>query len=383
MPPPVSATPPPSAAPTGAETPVVAFDVGPLHGPRTGVGNAVAWTYEAIEELGTVSLRPYLTSVRAPISAATRRLPLPAAVALRWWPHWSPPFDRVLGRPDIVHGTNYVVPPTRCPRVVSVYDCWFLEHPDDAAPDVRRAGDVLRRAVDDGATVVTSSKASASRVSELLATDRVRAIALGPPPTPPGGDPPADDQTDADDDAPYILAIGTVERRKNYPVLVKAFGRLCSEHPTARLVIAGRPGDDSVAVERALWHLDRAAAERIALLGEVDAVTKTRLLAGAAALAYPSLDEGFGFPILEAAQMGVPVVASAAGSIPEVAANAALLAPASDVDALAANLHWVLTDDSIRRKLITRGTRNLGRFSWEQTATELTALYRELAEAAQ
>lgn len=382
MPPPESAAlPPRSGAAPATDAPVVAFDVGPLHGPRTGVGNAAAWTYDALAGRADVVLRPYLTSLRATTTAGTRRLPLPATLALRWWPHWSPPYDRVLGRPDVVHGTNYVVPPARCARLVSVYDCWFLEHPDDVAPDVRRAGDVLRRAVADGATVVTSSKATAGRVRELLSTDRVRAIALGPPP-PPGPVVPGRSSTDeAGADQPYILAIGTVERRKNYPVLIKAFGRLCAEHPTARLVIAGRGGDDSVAVERALWQIGHEAAERITLLGEVDAATKTRLLAGATALAYPSLDEGFGFPILEAAQLGVPVVASAAGSIPEVAANAALLAPATDADALAANLHWVLTDEGIRRKLIARGTRNLSRFSWERCATELTALYRDLAEA--
>ncbi|NND74647.1 MAG: glycosyltransferase family 4 protein [Ilumatobacter sp.] len=382
----------PSAPPTPspAAAPSVAFDVGPLHGPRTGVGNAVTWTLDALRRCGDVELMPYVTSMRARLDGETRRLPMPAAVAQRWWPHWSPPLDRLLGTPDVVHGTNYVVPPTRCPRLVSVYDCWFLEHPELAAPDVRRSADVLRRAVGDGATVVASSNATAARVRDLLETDRVHTVLLGPPPQTDAvpaieSDDETGPRTETDnvtDDAPYVLAIGTIERRKNFPLLVKAFARVCAEHPSARLVIAGRRGDDSAALERALWLLDRTTVARITVVDEVDEATKQRLLAGAAALVYPSLDEGFGFPILEAAQAGVPVVATTAGSIPEIARNAALLSEPSDVDALAANIHWALTDPVMARKLVTRGTRNLARFSWEKTAAELSALYVELADGA-
>ncbi len=154
--------------------------------------------------------------------------------------------DRWLGRPDVVHGTNYVVPPTRCPSVVSVYDCWFLEHPRDVDADVRRAAAVLRRSVADGAHVVTSSAATTTRVRQLLATDRVHTIHLGPPPVPTI---PADDRpTTLPDlgDGPFILSLGTIERRKNIPTLVAAFGRLAREHEHVKLVIAGAPGNDAV-----------------------------------------------------------------------------------------------------------------------------------------
>ena len=167
----------------------VAFDVGALHGHRTGVGNAVTWLLDALEAHDGLDLVPYVTSLRATVTPPERRLPLPAAVAHRLWGRASrPPMDRWLGHPDVVHGTNYVVAPARCARLVSVYDCWFLEHPELADAAVRRAGEALRRAVADGAHVVTSSSATAGKVRSLLGTERVRAIQLGPPRTPACGD---------------------------------------------------------------------------------------------------------------------------------------------------------------------------------------------------
>ncbi len=356
----------------------VAIDVGPTHGRRTGIGNAVAWTLDALAERDGLELLPYLTSARARRRAPVRRIPMPAAFALRAWARRSIPMDRWLGHPDVIHGTNYVVPPARCPRIVSVYDCWFLDHPEDAEPDVLLASAVLRRAVHGGAHVVTSSDATTRRVRELLDTERVRTALLGPP---------LADHESTLDEAPsglpdlgdFILALGTMECRKNLPTLVDAFGRLAREHPTVRLVIAGAAGNDVAAVDRSIARLPAVAAERVIRTGIVGDTTKRWLLTHARALAYPSLDEGFGFPILEAQQVGTPVVASTAGSIPQIAGAAALLSPARDAEALAANLFWVVTDDEMHTKLIRRGHANVARFSWTTTADRYTAMYEEVA----
>jgi glycosyltransferase involved in cell wall biosynthesis len=357
----------------------VAIDAGPLHGPRTGIGNAVAWTIDALRADGGVGLRPYVVSMRARVRRPERRLPLPAAAAVRLWAHSSMPVDRWLGRPDVVHGTNYVVPPTTCARLVSVYDCWFLDHPEDATPDVRRAAAVLRRSVAEGAFVVTTSDATTRRVRDLLDTDQVRTILLGPPPgavvaptDPPAGLPELTT-------SPFVLSLGTIERRKNLPTLVAAFGRLAREHPTVKLVMAGAVGNDAAGVDRAIRRLDPAIAERVVRTGAVDQSTKSWLLKSARTLAYPSLDEGFGFPILEAQQVGTPVVASTAGSIPQIAGAAALLSPALDAEALAANLYWIVTNDEMHAKLVRRGYTNIGRFSWSDTARQLIESYEDAA----
>jgi glycosyltransferase involved in cell wall biosynthesis len=359
----------------------VAIDVGPTHGRRTGIGNAVAWTVGALAEREDLQLQRYVTSARARLRNTERRIPMPAAVALRAWSHRSPPMDRWLGDPDVVHGTNYVVPPVRCPRVVSVYDCWFLDHPEDAVPDVLRAAEVLRRAVADGAHVVTSSDATTRRARELLGTERVRTVLLGPPP-PDNGPMATGTPAGLPDLAVFILALGTIERRKNVPTLVDAFGRLARQHATVRLVIAGAAGNDVAAVDRAIARLSPEIAERVIRTGIVDGATKRWLLTHARALAYPSLDEGFGFPILEAQQAGTPVVASTAGSIPQVAGAAALLSPARDAEALAANLFWIVTNDEMHAKLVRRGIANVRRFSWPATAALYHSMYEELADRA-
>ena len=116
------------------------------------------------------------------------------------------------------------------------------------------------------------------------------------------------------------------------------------------------------------------------LTGRVDAPTRAWLLRHARVLAYPSLDEGFGFPLLDAMQLRVPVVASDAGSIPEVAGGAALLSPPCDVDALAANLSSALASDAVRADLIAAGDERWHQFSWDLCAEQLTALYRRLAD---
>lgn len=356
----------------------VAIDVGPLHGPRTGIGNAVDWMISALEHHRDVELLRYLTSARSTPNPGERRLPLPAAVALRWWARSSIPMDRLLGRPDVVHGTNYVVPPTRVPRLISVYDCWFLDHPQDAHPDVALAGRVLRRAVHDGAHVITSSDATRERVLDLLDPRSAETVLLGPPPRDLEGR--RDAVPGVDPAVPFVLSLGTVERRKNLPTLVTAFARVASEHPTVELQIAGRDGDDSTALEQAVAALPPAIGTRVNRHRNVPDSAKRWLLDHASVLAYPSLDEGFGFPVLEAQMAGVPVVASSAGSIPEVAGRGALLSTPSDPDALAANLYWALTSDSKRTDLVARGHENVERFSWERTATELTDHYRRLAE---
>jgi glycosyltransferase involved in cell wall biosynthesis len=359
----------------------VAIDVGPTHGRRTGIGNAVAWTVDELARRDDLELRRYVTSARARVRSSERRVPMPAALALRLWRHRSAPMDRWLGNPDLVHGTNYVVPPTRCPRIVSVYDCWFLDHPEDADPDVLRAAAVLRRAVADGAHVVTSSDATTRRVRELLDTERVRTILLGPPPAL-TADPTADAPAGLPNLDTFILALGTIERRKNLPTLVDAFGRVAREHADVRLVIAGSAGNDVAAVDRAIARLPREASERVVRTGIVDDPTKRWLLTNARTLAYPSLDEGFGFPVLEAQQVGTPVVASTAGSIPQIAGAAALLSPARDAAALAANLHWIVTNDEMHAKLVRRGHANVARFSWEQTAGRYRDMYEEVAAGA-
>jgi glycosyltransferase involved in cell wall biosynthesis len=352
----------------------VAADVGPLLGRRTGVGVGVGGLLGALAESGRVELVRYVLSTRARLQPGMRRLPLPAAAAHRCWSRVSlPRVDRWLRPAELVHGTNYVVPPSRLPRVVTVHDCWFLAQPELASPTVNRAGAVLRRAVAEGAWVHAISTATARAARELLGTDRVVAVLNGPPPPLAPPRPPA--WHGAVGGRPLIVAIGTIERRKNLVALVRAFGELDVPGQAPLLVLAGAPGDDTAAVRAAIDALPGPAREAVRLVGPVDEPAKSWLLQRAAALAYPSLDEGFGFPILEAQAAGTPLVASDAGAIPEVAGAGAELVPVGDVTALAAALSRVLADPDHRARLVAAGRANVTRFSWRSAAEQVLELY--------
>jgi glycosyltransferase involved in cell wall biosynthesis len=372
------ATPSPSPAPI-----TVALDVGPLYGQRTGIGTAVAGLVEALAARPDLRLDPFLVSFRAAPQPGHRRLPVPGVVASHLWSRSDrPSAGRWLRTADVVHGTNYVVPPSRLPTVISVYDCWFLRHPELATPVVRRAGMRLRRAVAAGAHVHACSTDTADQVRALLATDRVSTILLGAPPAPPATDQLADAAVAGTlAGVPFVLAVGTEERRKNLPTLITAFAHIADSHPDLQLVLAGAAGDDSGAVDEAI-AASPAVAARIRRLGFVDDASKQWLLRRAAVLAYPSLDEGFGFPILEAQLAGTPVVASRVGSLPEIAGDGALLVGAAGAESFAEALSLVIDDGTVRLGLIEAGLRNARRFDWARTADQMAGLYRQLAEGA-
>jgi glycosyltransferase involved in cell wall biosynthesis len=286
----------------------------------------------------------------------------------------GPKVDRWARDDDLVHGTNYVVPPTSLPSVVSVYDCWFLRHPRRATPVVRRAGQRLRRAADHGAWIHASSDATAREVRGLLGTDRVVTVHLGPPIDPvvrSDADPAVAERLGG---SRFVLAIGTEEHRKDLGRLVTAFDALGDRRAT--LVLAGSRGDASADVDRAIAQLPATVAAHVVRLGRVDDGTKHWLLHHAAVLAYPSLDEGFGFPIVEAQLAGTPVVATDVGSIAEVGGEGVLLVEPSDTEGLTGALGRALDDDDLRLSLIEAGRRNAGRFSWSATADGLVELYR-------
>lgn len=358
----------------------VAFDTGPLHGPLTGVGRAV----EAMASHSTVDLVPYVLSFRASLRPDTVRLPYPAALALRSWGHFDLPRpDRHLGDVDVIHGTNYVVPPSRRPRLVTVYDCWALDHPDAVHRDIGLMMNALRRAIDTGAHVHASSHATATRLRAHFPSATVTVVHLGAPALAPpiagtDGAPPSG----VPDDGRVILSIGTAERRKNLPFLVSLMDDLVGVAPSIRLVIVGGEGDDTAAVRAAVDRLGSNARDRVHLLGRVDDAMVGRLYHRASAVAYPSLDEGFGFPVLEAMSMGVPVVASDVGSVPEVAGAAASLCPVSDRAAWIEALVAATTDDERRTRMIDDGALRVADFDWSRTARELESLYRNLANGA-
>jgi len=358
-----------------------ALDATPLFGARTGVGMFTEGVLDALARRSDVEPVAYAVTWRGraevgqliPRHARPARSPM-AARPLRWaWARWNtPPIELWTGEIDVVHGTNFVVPPARAAgEVVTVHDLTPMRFPELAHPATLAYEPLIRRALARGALVHTPSSFIAAEVVDRfdVSADRVHAVAEGIPPLP---DVAADEQVAGG--APYVLTIGTVEPRKDHPLLVRAFDAIAAREPDLHLVIAGSDAWGAAALTEAI-----AAArhrDRIVRVGYVDDEARAGLLNGARAFAFPSVYEGFGLPPLEAMRAGVPVVATAAGPLPEVLGDAAVIVPVGDADALAAALDEVVHDDALRARLIAAGRTRAAGYSWDRCADGLVAVYR-------
>lgn len=360
----------------------LAIDGTPLLGVRTGVGAVVAGLVDELATRPDVDIVAYAVTGRSglvpavPVGVRTGKRRIPARVVRRLWEHTDAPrVEYWTGPVDVVHATNYVAPPSRAPVVVSVYDLTFVHFPEMCTADTLRYPRLLRRALARGTHVhVTSEFVKTEVVAEFgVEPERVACVYPGLGDTG-GGDAPRGRRLAGSDC--YVLALGTIEPRKNLPRLVRAFDDVAASHPDLTLVVAGPPGWGSEAFEAAL-DASRASS-RIRRLGYVSDRDRRDLLAGARAFAYPSVYEGFGFPPLEAMTAGVPVVAGAAGSLPEVLGDAAILVDPYDVDAIAGALMSVSADETRRAELVARGTERVHRYTWPRAGDGMLALYRSL-----
>ncbi len=346
---------------------------------RTGIGHAVDEILRTLRALADPPEQiPYTLSIEArrrrnEVPASTRFVPIPARVLLSTWTRSDlPRVDRWLHPARVLHATNYLCPPSGLPTLVSVYDCSFVRYPELCAPEVRVFEPILRRAIRRGVTVHTTSEFVANEIDEIFgpnlrASGRLVVVRLGIPALGDASEMPRA-VTQRVGAAPYVLAIGTLEPRKNLAHLVSAFGALAATDPDLHLVIAGNDGPARPNIDAAIARLPASAGERIVLPGPVSEAGRRALLEGATVLAYPSIYEGFGLPVLEAMSVGVPVVTARAGAIPEVAGDAALLVEPTDEAGLAAAIKRLREDDATRRDLIERGRRRVLQFSWDDTA---------------
>jgi glycosyltransferase involved in cell wall biosynthesis len=312
----------------------------------------------------------------------------------RLWTHVRLSWEMARRPPDLLFVPSHVVPLVHPPRTVAtVHDLGFLYHPE---AHTLSQNAYLRWSTRHNARAATRILADSEATRQDLVRhygtpqDKVAVVY-------PGRDealtPVADPALLAATRAryglagPYLLYIGTLQPRKNLARLVQAFAELLrSADPGSdawaqdlQLLLAGKRGwlyDDLVAQIRRL-----GIGNRILLPGYVPRADLAPLLSSALAFVFPSLYEGFGFPVLEAMACGAPVLCSNVSSLPEVAGDAALQANPLNIEAWVAAMRQLLSDTALRRELVNRGFRQVQRFSWRRCAQGALAVLEDAGRA--
>jgi alpha-1,3-rhamnosyl/mannosyltransferase len=283
---------------------------------------------------------------------------------------------------DVFHTCKLLHPPRRAKLTATIHDltCWLLPEthsPANVAADLNFAECILRRA--DGLIAVSQATRDDTIRILKLPPEKIHVIYHGI----------AEPYfLVTQDDAravrarlglkrSYLLFVGTIEPRKNVSLLLDAFQSLpLSIREEFELVVAGPPGWSQ---NETLARL-RQSTPGIRYLGYVAEKDLPGLFAGATAFVYPSLYEGFGFPVVQAMAGGTPVITSGVSSLPEVAGEAALLIDPRSETELRGAIQEVLTSPARRRCLAELGRKNAQRFSWVECARRSLRFFEQVAD---
>jgi glycosyltransferase involved in cell wall biosynthesis len=350
------------------------------------VGGTESYATALIEELALLdSVNEYLLFLNAESASLplvlgrnARRVACPVHATRRGaryaWEQLALPSLLRRESVDLVHSLGYVGPlAAPCPQVVTIHDLNYRDPAVSMAWHKRRIlGGFVETVAVRAAHILTMSEFSKRQIVEQLGipAEKVTTSHLGPrrqvrPP---------DEGTLAWNgvtDDPYVVVFSGSAIHKNIPRLIAAFGQIAQRAPHRLVVIGHLPSDGCVQHAIAVNQL----SERVTLTGYLPESEVARALAGADALVFPSLYEGFGLPILDAQAARVPVACSSAGSLPEVAGEGAVVFDPLTVDSIAETVLSILTDRALHDKLVCLGQKNVTRFSWRTTAQTTLGIY--------
>jgi len=290
------------------------------------------------------------------------------------------PIENFIGKVDVFHSSDWTQPSARAKKVTTIHDFGFLKYPQTAHPKIkavmeRRFG-WLKKEID---MVITISEATKKDTMEILGIpeDKIRVIYEAAP----------EDINQVKNKRTinivkakygikgnYLLSVATLEPRKNLKRIIQAFQALGIKD--LQLVIIGKSGWDT-----SLQGTDfKKLKTNVVFTGYVNRQDLAALYSGAVCLAFPSLYEGFGLPILEAMKCGCPVVTSHLSSMPEVAGRAGILVDPMDVEEIGKGFYEVVSNKNKRQEMIKEGFKQVKKFSWEKTAEETLKVYQDVVK---
>ncbi len=372
----------------------IGIDYTPAYEQGGGIGRYVRELVAALAELdSTTDYSLFVAGASAALaSPITNNFSWkPTKVSPKWFARiWHRariplPVQLFVGAVDLFHATDFVLPPTLpvIPTVLTVHDLSFVHVPDSASPSLKKYLDiVVPRSVHAATHILADSEATRSDIISLYSVmpSKVTVLLSGVHAqfTPVN-------RFDwlmttrikySLSDFPYIIAVGTVQPRKNYARLIQALTILHARGVKIHLVISGGKGwlDNPIYETITQTHME----EFVHFIGFADDADLPALYSAATCLAFPSLYEGFGLPILEAMACGIPVLSSNISSLPEVAGDAAILVDPYDVNAIADGLQQLIEDHQLRDILIKKGLSRVKEFTWQKSARQLLNLYQSL-----
>jgi glycosyltransferase involved in cell wall biosynthesis len=372
---------------------LLAYDATTIRGNKTGVGYYTSRLLERLTRVGG-DLNPIdELLVLSNLDLEIHDLPRCRVVREGRFPYRAIWMQSVLplvldrARPDLCHFTNFLGPYfTRAPYVVTFHDMTLELLPSCHTWRKRLLTRTLSPEIAKGARrIITPSESARRDVARWfgISVDRIRAIPhAADPQFRPRRDPESIERIESRYGVrrPYLLYVGTLEPRKNLLRAATAFSKIAPLFPEHRFHLAGELGWQSKELLAGVASLP--CHERISRLGYVAEEDLAALYSNAELFVYPSLYEGFGFPVVEAMACGLPVLTSNNSSLAEIADGAALLVDPYDVDAMAEAIERGLSDEEERDRLRHKGMERASTFSWERSTSETLSVYEEALERA-
>jgi len=369
----------------------VVFDVSYIQKRRAGIGRYTTELLQAI--LNAESEIKYqlfgwsfsldtekIASLARP-GANVRIAQIPGAIRRYYWSRMAwPPVHFIVGRHDLFHSTDPLLPPLGDGRgIITVYDLAYRRFPSMFEQYVLKLDRYIRPTLRRASAIIVPSEFTRMDLLDFERIDEGRVHVIHPPVISR-----AQQDTVADREvlerfglrAPFILSVGTIEPRKNHANLLRAFKTVGMKEQDLHLVLAGKLGWHYREVLEAMQRSPLAA--RIHHLDYVAERELEVLYRSALCVVYPSLFEGVGLPVLEAMAAGTPVVTSDSSAMKEVGEGAAVLVNPDEPEEIAEGILSVIRQSELARDLSRRGTERASRFSASAAARKVIDLYRSL-----